>query len=466
VRYGRALLQHEPAATTDLLIDLCSGNLGRKRPTDLSSDLKANGSGPGVISYLGVNRLFGTEGNGNGTLALQGTNGTGGAMSPVNGTPDGTSPVGTPMEEVPSYTPPSPRQFFAHFVDHHDLFVHFLEDVALALWNQKVNVSPVPRSGPVPRRDVEVEDVPDPALADQRAVWNTLLELYLASTNSSDATAASTASNKALSLLAHGDTIPYDPMHALVLCSMDGFTDGLVGLWESMGMYEDVLRYWMEKGDSERSSGEVLRYLDMYGPTNRSLYPLVLRYLTSSSAILTRHEAALPGLLRTIDEERIMPPLAVVQLLSRNGVASVGTVKAWLRAKVDETAQEIAADKTLVESYRSETAAKEKQIAELAHVRQPEVFQVTQCAACGGVLDLPAVHFMCKHSYHQRCLSDADPECILCAGQHAMVREMRRNQTRLADRHDLFLSEVHAAEDGFAVVAGAFGRGLFQKEDE
>jgi len=59
----------------------------------------------------------------------------------------------------------------------------------------------------------------------------------------------------------------------------------------------------------------------------------------------------------------------------------------------------------LIESYRSETASKEKQIIELSDVSLPEVFQVTRCAACGGQLDLPSVHFMCKHSYHQRYVS-------------------------------------------------------------
>jgi uncharacterized protein with PIN domain len=59
-------------------------------------------------------------------------------------------------------------------------------------------------------------------------------------------------------------------------------------------------------------------------------------------------------------------------------------------------------DKSLIESYRSETASKEKQIVELSDTAHPEVFQVTRCTACGGQLDLPSVHFMCKHSYHQR----------------------------------------------------------------
>lgn len=31
-----------------------------------------------------------------------------------------------------------------------------------------------------------------------------------------------------------------------------------------------------------------------------------------------------------------------------------------------------------------------------------KVFSVTRCSQCSGQLDLPSVHFMCNHSYHQR----------------------------------------------------------------
>lgn len=65
---------------------------------------------------------------------------------------------------------------------------------------------------------------------------------------------------------------------------------------------------------------------------------------------------------------------------------------------------------------------------------------------------------------NDRCLSDSEPECVMCARQHSIIREVRRNQTRLADRHDLFVSEVHDADDGFSVVAGAFGRGVMGRK--
>ncbi|WVQ73487.1 hypothetical protein IAR50_003059 [Cryptococcus sp. DSM 104548] len=476
VRYGRTLLYQEPAATTALLVDLCSGNLGKKKastPPRIVKQLNgtSNGpngaTGPAVLSYLGYNKVSGLfAGETPGTTTPNEKNESQG------GNLEDTSALEQLVleSEGPDYIPPSPRQYFAHFVDHLDLFVHFLEAVALSLWDQKVDLS-ISSSGPspIPTRDIDTLPSDDPTSVDQRAVWNTLLELYLSATKSLDSAVASQSREKALALISSKET-PYDPLHALVLCSTVGFRAGMVRLWEGMGMYEDVLRYYMEAeqdgGDDVEASDKVFTHLDLYGPTHPQLYPLVLRYLTSSPEILSRHPKKLGNILAKIDEYQIMPPLAVVQVLSRNGVVSVGNMKEWLKSKVEDNEAEIDSDKHLYDSYRSETTTKRKAMLDRTNPSQPEVFQVTKCASCGGQLDLPSVHFMCKHSYHQRCLPDSDPECPLCARQHSVIKEIRRNQLRLADRHDLFLEEVHSAEDGFGVVADAFGRGLFGREGD
>lgn len=122
-----------------------------------------------------------------------------------------------------------------------------------------------------------------------------------------------------------------------------------------------------------------------------------------------------------------------------------------------------------------ETTAKLKQVQDLSDPEHPRVFHVTRCSRCGGQLDLPSVHFMCNHSYHQRfvqslessfvfnahcfcsCLMDNDTECPNCAREYSVIREIRRNNERLADQHELFLSEVK--ENGFKAVAEGFGRG-------
>ncbi|KAF8065346.1 hypothetical protein FPV67DRAFT_1502456 [Lyophyllum atratum] len=65
---------------------------------------------------------------------------------------------------------------------------------------------------------------------------------------------------------------------------------------------------------------------------------------------------------------------------------------------------------------------------------------------------------MCNHSYHQRCLAENETECPNCAREHGVIREIRKNNERLADQHDVFVSEVQ--EGGFEAVAAAFGRGI------
>ena len=55
------------------------------------------------------------------------------------------------------------------------------------------------------------------------------------------------------------------------------------------------------------------------------------------------------------------------------------------------------------------------------------------------------------------CLAENETECPNCAREHGMIREIRRNNERLADQHELFLSEVR--EGGFSALAAGFGRG-------
>ena len=56
------------------------------------------------------------------------------------------------------------------------------------------------------------------------------------------------------------------------------------------------------------------------------------------------------------------------------------------------------------------------------------------------------------------CLGEHDTECPNCVRDHSIIREIRRNNERLADQHDVFLSEVK--DGGFSAVAAGFGRGI------
>ena len=74
------------------------------------------------------------------------------------------------------------------------------------------------------------------------------------------------------------------------------------------------------------------------------------------------------------------------------------------------------------------------QISELKN--SPLIFQVSKCNLCSQPLELPSVHFMCKHSYHARCLGENDvrigvenvTECPQCGPEHRMLQDMLLNQ--------------------------------------
>lgn len=214
-------------------------------------------------------------------------------------------------------------------------------------WGQTLDGAGGPESGAPTASAGEDEEAEK---RDQAAVWNTLLELYLTECIEGDQHTPC-EHHKALRLL-YSIHLPYDLTHALVLCSSHQYTPGLVLLWEKMGMYEDVLRFWMEEQNSGSTSetgftesspsAQVISALRKYGPDNPHLYPLVLRFLTSTPALLTAHQTDLESLLEHIESEKIMSPLSVVQVLSRNEVASVGLVKDWLMRRMKEGMEEIA----------------------------------------------------------------------------------------------------------------------------
>ncbi|KAG6901941.1 hypothetical protein C0995_006463 [Termitomyces sp. Mi166 len=476
-RYGRAMLENLPEETTKLLIDLCtsSGPLTVEPDAPASAVALRQNVAPSYLSYLALNRnpaVTSTVTSEAATLPSPSiatarpdtlSHHSSDLDPPQSATPSPPEPTPTAPSQ-PVGPPPvkrlSPRLYFAHFVDNMEQFLIFLETVALRRWGQSVGGQSSPTTpGPVlePPLDEEADRI------DQVAVWNTLLELYLTlpfKGYKGTVLVEGALRNKAMAVLKSTD-LPYDPMHALILCSSHGYTAGLVLLWEKMGMYEDVLRYWMDQdreGMVPDASAQVVDHLNRYGPEHPHLYPFVLRFLTSTPQLLERHREDVKRVVEHIDEEEILPPLGVVQVLSRNGVASVGLIKEWLMARIRDSRAEIQNDKELIDSYRLETAAKLKQVEELSDPEHPRVFHVTRCSACSGQLDLPSVHFMCNHSYHQRCLADNETECPTCVREHSVIREIRKNNERLVDQHELFISEVQ--EGGFSAVAAAFGRGF------
>ncbi|KAG9302922.1 hypothetical protein G9A89_022339 [Geosiphon pyriformis] len=479
-KYGKVLLNHLPQASTTLLIDLCTGNLfmsGQRSETP--DDLVVQAPTVPVTSYPQTFLQF--------AHVMQ-------AEQPPPPPPSPQAPI--PKEKgIPTYKPPSVRIFMSLFVDQPNYLIQFLEQVSEKRWggfgvakkpsaSSEINSNisgfqqqPMDDHSLSGALEDELDEINDNEGEEKKAVWNTLLELYLSEdylppvVNAKDnkgrkngapgvfSVATETErvkerlvrKDKTLKLL-QDEEISYDTNQALVLCHLAQFDDGIVYLYEKMRMYEDILRFYMAKDNTKK----VIENLQKYGPQDESLYPLTLTYFSSSPATLDSSTKELLEILDYIDQHNLLPPLQVVQALSRNSVATLGMVKEHMRRRIELERKDCEADRKLIASYREETEKKRKEIQELKSVAR--IFQVTKCTGCHTNLDLPAVHFLCRHSYHQRCLLDSDRECPQCAIQHRMIVDIRRAQEDNADNHDLFFEQLEESDDGFGVIADYFSK--------
>nr|DAD47063.1 TPA_asm: hypothetical protein HUJ06_017000 [Nelumbo nucifera] len=91
------------------------------------------------------------------------------------------------------------------------------------------------------------------------------------------------------------------------------------------------------------------------------------------------------------------------------------------------------------------------------------IFQLSKCTACTFTLDLPAVHFMCMHSFHQCCLGDNEKECPECAPEYRSVLETKRSLEQNAKDQDRFFQQVKNSKDGFSVIVEYFGKRVVSK---
>jgi len=141
----------------------------------------------------------------------------------------------------------------------------------------------------------------------------------------------------------------------------------------------------------------------------------------------------------------------------------MGMVRKYLSRTIERERVEIQQDLEHIDGYAADTDFKKQEMRDLQE--KPTTFQPNRCSACGTSLELPVVHFLCKHSFHHRCLLNPDDssECPACSPTNAAIRALRQAQEDTASRHDLFNRELAISETNrFATIINYFGRGVMR----
>ena len=437
MKYGTVLLEHESRDATQLFIDYFTGVYRPKKDAVIVQEAPATQEGGGFVTTA--------------TSAVQNLaaliplpsipymSSSAAQSPPKDSATNGEAPtkmqqqvVETTASDFIEYDVPKPRVAFSAFVDHPDEFVVFLD----ACTNSE---------------GVKAEDKQD--------LYTTLFEMYLHKASTTTAEEKTEWERKAKKLIETSD-VPIDTSNVLLLSDLEKFKDGTVLVSEKQGLRFDVFRSYTAAKDTRGA----IKALRKYGPEEPQLYPAALAYFTSSPQILEEAGSEVEAVLKKIDEDGLMAPLQVIQTLSTNAVATMGLVKRYLSSTVERERKEIADNRRLISTYRTDTQNKQSEISTLS--TEPTSFSATRCSNCGMTLDLPTVHFLCKHSFHQRCLNLPDDhvgdevECPICAPQNQTVRAIRRAQEESAGRHELFNDGLQRSSDKFGTIADWFGRGV------
>ncbi|SPO03529.1 related to vacuolar protein sorting PEP5 protein [Cephalotrichum gorgonifer] len=455
MRYARVLIEHCPQDATRLFVDYYTGKYRPRAPAP-AAELVAAAAPEGIAA--GAANAVQNFAN---LIPLPYMTGGGGAQAnppPSGGDKPNGKDAAAPAPEakaaddnntpVPDYKPRPPRTAFSSFIDHPDEFISFLESCL---------------------------ESPDVSSANRKDLYTTLFEMYLHKAGEKKGEQREEWEAKAKRLIS-GEDIPMESSDVLLLSDLSGFRDGSILVKEQAGLLFDIFRSYT----SARDTRGAIRALRKYGEREPQLYPAALSYLTSDARVLD--EAGpdeLAGVLGKIDKDGLMAPLQVIQTMvghdtstgggggGSNSVATMGMVKPYLHSIIERERREIASNRRRIAAFRSETDQKRAELDELSS--KPAVFQATRCSDCGQALDLPAVHFLCKHSFHQRCLrggggegegDEVGGECPVCERDNATIRALRGSRGENAGKHELFRGELARSEDRFGTVADWFGRGV------
>ena len=286
-------------------------------------------------------------------------------------------------------------------------------------------------------------------------VYNTLLELYLMEWSTCVVREEKVAKERrALELLKKSDAT-YDLDHALVLVQLHNFSAGILYLYEKSELFQQILLYHMEQQDPKSVMETCIRNCTR----DVNLWVQALSFFASKE----EYKPWVGEALKNIEKDQLLPPLLVMQTLAESPFATLNDIKPFIVKHLQEENEQIAKDETLVRQYRENTAKMREQIKELQTTAK--IFQVMKCSLCKRGLTLPAVHFLCQHSFHRECHQEEyENECQICAKENRKVLDYIQKQGEQTNLHENFHAQLQRSADGFSVVADYFGRGVFSNK--
>jgi len=253
--------------------------------------------------------------------------------------------------------------------------------------------------------------------------------------------------SKAMQLL-KSQVAVYDENQALITAKKYKFEKGMIYLYEKLRLFGEILQYYMETGNHRR----LIRACMNHGTSDPDLWLQALKYFAAKPEPM---EDEIAQILEHIQDPGVnIAPLMVLKILSSHASKPFSVVKDYVMSILQREGDAIEEDERAIQKFQKETIDMRKEIEDLT--TKPTTFMPSRD------LMLPAIHFLCKHSYHEQVIGSR--ECPKCAPEYRSVMEIKEQVKQSASQHELFFKMLEGSSDGFGVVAEYFGRGILEIE--
>uniref|UniRef100_A0A069DXR3 Vacuolar protein sorting-associated protein 11 homolog n=1 Tax=Panstrongylus megistus TaxID=65343 RepID=A0A069DXR3_9HEMI len=249
----------------------------------------------------------------------------------------------------------------------------------------------------------------------------------------------------------------FDNLQALILCKAADFKPGILYLYDKNKMYQAILKYHV----AQRDYASILCCCRRYENQEPGLWVQALVAIATHNNL---PQDILSTILTSIERGKLLSPLLVIECLSNSPAILAGNIKGYLKKVLESELSTIEQQQSLIARYTKETDELHNNIDEL--MNKPIIFQGSRCGICKNQLELPTVHFLCQHSFHQHCIqsfAENENECPPCLDKNKQTIEAIQSQEENNDLHEMFHRQLERAEDGFSLVTDYLGRGVFTK---
>lgn len=441
VDYSKKLFEFIPIETTDLLIKVYTGKY-MPLPAKLEDPFELPAKVSPTTSQSESTLSYGAVAKDLPSTSYRSL------LAYLKGTDESNGDLDDQTLQEPTYLPPRPQLIFPAFIDNPREFVIFLE------------------------ASIEMFDRYQGNINDKKELLITLLEVYLSLAHD-DATEEKEKESwldRAKDLLTQYHLL-LDKASLLLLSTIYEFKEGEIAAQEDSGMEESLFRSACLAGDIEGSL-EVMR---KYGEKKPELYKLALRFFISEEHVYRKIDRRdFDYVINKIKEHKQMVPLEIVQLVGSVEYTNLELIRDYLLDFIAVQNKEISNNEKLIEYYEQESTRITDQLNELKS--NPFLIQNNKCSQCQLKLDYPMVHFKCKHSFHQKCMSDnliisrnVDPNkkhCPLCVNELDEIKSTRQMQFSIKNNVEKFSAGLEISTDKMKFLADYLGKGAMENDVE